>query len=315
MKIILQEIGREFEKLIIGGSCKPAPAPVAPPSSQPEPPVVPEAAPSVASLQSERSENDNSPAELVIDDSVDNTIENGFDENCDDIEIGDTDGETIEIFVNNNESPREDVEEMDEMTVVETDDIPPDIQVELFTYRVESEAEKTNRSDAAHPEEDSNSNTTDGDMFDIVRRAERPGQGSEQKIIPMKKVEVRVEKQRVWKQTKLKLQLDDDCANVIENLPSLPDPEPEKESSPKKSPRGSPKKDSPILEHRKPGRPRSKIVNPKVARKLDTDDNSVTRFKIKSAEWVANEKFKCDVCGKVLSCRGEKTIIVLACEL
>ena len=277
--------------------------------------MVPEAAPSVASLQSERSENDNSPAELVIDDSVDNTIENGFDENCDDIEIGDTDGETIEIFVNNNESPREDVEEMDEMTVVETDDIPPDIQVELFTYRVESEAEKTNRSDAAHPEEDSNSNTTDGDMFDIVRRAERPGQGSEQKIIPMKKVEVRVEKQRVWKQTKLKLQLDDDCANVIENLPSLPDPEPEKESSPKKSPRGSPKKDSPILEHRKPGRPRSKIVNPKVARKLDTDDNSVTRFKIKSAEWVANEKFKCDVCGKVLSCRGEKTIIVLACEL
>lgn len=30
-------------------------------------------------------------------------------------------GETIEIFVNNNESPRE---EMEEMTVVETDDIP-----------------------------------------------------------------------------------------------------------------------------------------------------------------------------------------------
>ena len=56
---------------------------------------------------------------------------------------------------------------------------------------------------------------------------------------------------------------------------------------------------------RKPGRPRSKVVNPKIARKLDTDDNSVTRFKIKSAEWVANEKFKCDVCGKVLSCRGE----------
>ena len=63
-------------------------------------------------------------------------------------------------------------------------------------------------------------------------------------------VEVRVEKQRVWKQTKLKLRLEDDCENVIENLPSLPDPEPEKESSPKKSPRGSPKKDSPILEHR-----------------------------------------------------------------
>ena len=50
-------------------------------------------------------------------------------------------------------------------------------------------------------------------------------------------------------------------------------------------------------------------MNPKIARKLDTDDNSVTRFKIKSAEWVANEKFKCDVCGKVLSCRGEEAVI------
>ena len=51
-------------------------------------------------------------------------------------------------------------------------------------------------------------------------------------------------------------------------------------------------------------------MNPKIARKLDTDDNSVTRFKIKSAEWVANEKFKCDVCGKVLSCRGEEAVIL-----
>ena len=31
-----------------------------------------------------------------------------------------------------------------------------------------------------------------------------------------------------WRQTKLKLQLEDDCVNVIENLPSLPDPQPEK---------------------------------------------------------------------------------------
>ena len=60
---------------------------------------------------------------------MDNTIENGFDENCDNIEIGDTDGETIEIFVNNNETGREEVEEMEEITVVESDDIPPDIQV------------------------------------------------------------------------------------------------------------------------------------------------------------------------------------------
>ena len=167
----MQEIGREFEKLIIGGSCKPqpAPAPNAQTSSQPirsqdsghvisadqseavpsvsnktksilvssdsdgqnDGGASPETVPSVLSLQSERFENDASPTELVIDDTVDNTIENGFDENCDDIEIGDTDGETIEIFVNNNETAREEVEEMEEMemTVVETDDIPPDIQV------------------------------------------------------------------------------------------------------------------------------------------------------------------------------------------
>ena len=303
----MQEIGREFEKLIIGGSCKPAPAPVIQNNSQPEPsaPVAqPEPVPSVANLQNERAENDNSPAELVIDDTVDDTIENGFDENCDNIEIGDTDGETIEIFVNNNESPRE---EMEEMTVVETDDIPPDIQVELFTYQVEPEAEKTTKSDTVHVEDDSN--TTDGDLFDIVKSAERLGhQNLEQKNIPLKKVEVRVEKQRVWKQTKLKLQLEDDCATVIENLPSLPDPEPEKEASPKKSPRASPKKESPILENRKPGRPRIKSVDPKIVKKLDRD---LTRFKKKSAEWVANEKFKCEICGKVLSCRGEKSIYTI----
>ena len=55
--------------------------------------------PGLLSLQAERLEHDESPAELVIDD----TIENGFDENCDNIEIGESNGDTIEIFVNNNE--------------------------------------------------------------------------------------------------------------------------------------------------------------------------------------------------------------------
>ena len=64
-------------------------------------------------------------------------------------------------------------------------------QVELFTYQVESEAEKTLRRDTTHPEEDSNANTTDGDLFDIVRNAERPGRDSqEQRNIPMKKVSI-----------------------------------------------------------------------------------------------------------------------------
>ena len=65
-------------------------------------------------------------SELVIDDD---TIENGFDENIDNIEIGESNEETIELFVNNNEVP----EHHEEVTVVETDDIPQDIQVELFS--------------------------------------------------------------------------------------------------------------------------------------------------------------------------------------
>ena len=64
--------------------------------------------------------------------------------------------------------------------------------MELFTYQMESEAEKTLRREATHPEEDSNANTTDGDLFDIVRSAERPAgrEEREQKNIPMKKVSI-----------------------------------------------------------------------------------------------------------------------------
>ena len=207
---MFQEIGREFEKLIIGGSCK---APPPPP-------------PSVQSLQAERLEHDESPAELVIDD----TIENGFDENCDNIEIGESNGDTIEIFVNNNE-----VVAGEE---VETDNIPPDIQVEVFTSQ-EQEQEQ---------EEEEEGYTTDGAMFSIVRSEEssspappqltnqtavtsNPDQ-SEASVAAVAPVltnhsTARREKTR-WRQTKLKLQLEDDCVNVIENLPSLPDPQPEK---------------------------------------------------------------------------------------
>ena len=56
---------------------------------------------------------------------------------------------------------------------------------------MESEAEKTLRREATHPEEDSKANTTDGDLFDIVRSAERPGREErEQKNLPMKKVSI-----------------------------------------------------------------------------------------------------------------------------
>ena len=217
----LQEIGREFEKLIIGGNSKPQPS------------------------QTERLENDNSPAELVIDDTIDDTIENGFDENCDNIEIGESNGETIEIFVNN-EAPASEPPAEDTRTVVETDDIPPDIQVEFFS----SSASPTNEEIVETQEVVEKSDVgpldknTDGDLYIMEKRARSVS------------VNVKNLKPKVWKQTKLKLKLEDDCENVIENLPNLPDPEPEKTREP--SPKKSPKKESPILENRKPGRPRTK---------------------------------------------------------
>ena len=67
------------------------------------------------------------------------------------------------------------------------------------------------------------------------------------------------------------------------------------------SPKRSPKKESPILENRKPGRPRTKPDLPGLLRK--PDNNELTSFKQKSAEWKAAEVFKCGVCNKVLSCR------------
>ena len=216
-----QEIGREFEKLIIGGNSKPQPS------------------------QTERLENDNSPAELVIDDTIDDTIENGFDENCDNIEIGESNGETIEIFVNN-EAPASEPPAEDTRTVVETDDIPPDIQVEFFS----SSASPTNEEIVETQEVVEKSDVgpldknTDGDLYIMEKRARSVS------------VNVKNLKPKVWKQTKLKLKLEDDCENVIENLPNLPDPEPEKTREP--SPKKSPKKESPILENRKPGRPRTK---------------------------------------------------------
>ena len=221
---MFQEIGREFEKLIIGGSCK-APPP-----------------PSVQSLQADRLENDESPAELVIDD----TIENGFDENCDNIEIGESNGDTIEIFVNNNEVVAGAGEEV-AAAVVETDDIPPDIQVEVFTSQQQEQEQE-------EEEEEEDGCTTDGAMFSIVRSegssSPAPPQLTNQTAVTSnpdqseasvaaaapvltnhstagEEARARREKTR-WRQTKLRLQLEDDCVNVIENLPSLPDPQPEK---------------------------------------------------------------------------------------
>ena len=235
-----QEIGREFEKLIIGGNSK------------------------QLREQTERIEHDNSPAELVIDDSVD-TIENGFDENCDNIEIGESNGETIEIFVNN-EAPVNDTNS-EEVTVVETDNIPPDIQVEFFTNTTNTNSDAEEETNETQNVSDKNSsvgpldNNTDGDLYIMEKRAKSA-------TVNLKNL-----KPKVWKQTKLKLKLEDDCQNVIENLPNLPDPEPEKTKEP--SPKKSPKKESPILENRKPGRPRTKLDGQTSNRKLE---NGLTKY-------------------------------------
>ena len=235
-----QEIGREFEKLIIGGNSK------------------------QLREQTERIEHDNSPAELVIDDSVD-TIENGFDENCDNIEIGESNGETIEIFVNN-EAPVNDANS-EEVTVVETDNIPPDIQVEFFTNTTNTNSDAEEETNETQNVNDKNSsvgpldNNTDGDLYIMEKRAKSA-------TVNLKNL-----KPKVWKQTKLKLKLEDDCQNVIENLPNLPDPEPEKTKEP--SPKKSPKKESPILENRKPGRPRTKLDGQTSNRKLE---NGLTKY-------------------------------------
>ena len=235
-----QEIGREFEKLIIGGNSK------------------------QLREQTERIEHDNSPAELVIDDSVD-TIENGFDENCDNIEIGESNGETIEIFVNN-EAPVNDTNS-EEVTVVETDNIPPDIQVEFFNNTTNTNSDAEEETNETQNVSDKNSsvgpldNNTDGDLYIMEKRAKSA-------TVNLKNL-----KPKVWKQTKLKLKLEDDCQNVIENLPNLPDPEPEKTKEP--SPKKSPKKESPILENRKPGRPRTKLDGQTSNRKLE---NGLTKY-------------------------------------
>lgn len=98
---------------------------------------------------------------------------------------------------------------------------------------------------------------------------------------------------------RLKLTVVDDSQEVIQNLPGLPDTIPQSTDS---TARRSPKKESPVIENRKPGRPKTRPELPGLLKKKP--ENGITRFKQKSAEWKAAEVFKCGVCNKVLSCRG-----------
>merc|ERR1719414_2389245 len=143
------------------------------------------------------------------------------------------------------------------------------------------------------------SNSTDGDI-PILRPAEERPEKSKKTVTfspdvaerPAKKL-----KRLRPRQPRLRLKVVEGSQEEIQNLPGLPEPEPQAES-----PKRSPKKESPILENRKPGRPRTKPDLPGLLRK--PDNNGLTRFKQKSAEWKAAEVFKCGVCSKVLSCRG-----------
>ena len=172
----------------------------------------------------------------------------------------------------NNEAPASEASAEDTRTVVETDDIPPDIQVEFFTSsgsptneEIVETQEVADKSEVGQPDRN-----TDGDLYIMEKRARSVT------------VNVKNLKPKVWKQTKLKLKLEDDCENVIENLPNLPDPEPEKTREP--SPKKSPKKESPILENRKPGRPRTKGDLQTPNKKLENgltkyDDRGLRKFR------------------------------------
>eukprot|EP00092_Neocalanus_flemingeri_P020212 GFUD01021886.1.p1 GENE.GFUD01021886.1~~GFUD01021886.1.p1 ORF type:complete len:486 (-),score=114.09 GFUD01021886.1:176-1633(-) len=321
----MEEIGREFEKLIIGGNCK-----INSPETETvekidlieleDDDVVSEEE-HLRELGREYSHEHESvsfspseieEAELVIDESppevhVEVDIENGYDENCHNIEIGESTVDSIQIFVSE-EAPLDEEtgppdlpveeaevalehysEDTDGIQVIETDLNPLDIQIELF-----SNNENVNIVDE-------NNANTDGGIVPVIK----PERAKKYKTVTFKEdlEEHMLRRPRVkrWKQTKLKLKVEEGCQDVIENLPTLPDLV-ESSGSPEKSPRRSPKKESPILENRKPGRPRTKPEQPNLRQKLS--ENGLTRYKVKSAEWKAIELYKCAVCAKVLSCRG-----------
>jgi len=100
---------------------------------------------------------------------------------------------------------------------------------------------------------------------------------------------VPVAKKRRLRRSKLKIEeYEDEDVDMIENLNDKG--EDQSEDS---------KQESPILEERKPGRPRTKPSS------VNKPENSgLTTFRINSAQAVGQETFKCVECGKALSCRG-----------
>ena len=308
----MEEIGREFEKLIIGGNCR-----IPQPENEEQVDLIElddentkeefqteESGETLHDGQVRFSPSEIEEAQLVIDENPPDIfsepnevdIENGYNDNCENIEIGESTSDSIQIFVSD-ETPNENTEPPD------FDNISTEVQEYYPTNESESHAIEVDHSEL--PIElfsnndnvsivDENNANTDGNI--------KPERSKKTKTVTFKEdIEehlMRKPRVRRWRQTKLKLKVEEGCQDVIENLPTLPDTV-EVSSSPEKSPRRSPKKESPIYEHRKPGRPRTK---PEPQSKVT--ENGLTRYKVKSAEWKAIELFKCGVCGKVLSCRG-----------
>jgi len=312
----MEEIGREFEKLIIGGNCK-----ISQPDSEQNEQV------ELVDLEEdnakeeyldhqnrESSQDDNqfenfSPTEeteLVIDETVADVVNdslnevdlvNGYDANCHNIEIGESTSDTIQIFVSEDSPPDQETGPPDLMSdqdysnvVFENVDASTEMESEISQSSIQLEV--LQNGDNINIVDENNANT---DGIIPIFKSSKKG-----KTVTFKDdLEVHTMRPRRVKRTReprLKLKVEEGCQDVIENLPSLPDPV--VSESPERSPRRSPKKESPIYEHRKPGRPRTKINQQKL------NENGLTRYKMKAAEWKATELFKCGVCSKVLSCRG-----------
>merc|ERR1712192_334099 len=118
------------------------------------------------------------------------------------------------------------------------------------------------------------SNSTDGEI-PILRPAEERHEKSKKTVTFSPDVAERPAKRLRplrARQPRLRLKVVEGSQEEIQNLPGLPEPEPQAES-----PRRSPKKESPILENGKPGRPRTRPDLPGLLRK--PDNNGLTRFR------------------------------------
>jgi len=246
-------------------------------------------------------------------------VQNGFQMNCHELQMGqvpDTDGCSIQIYVQQENAEEEDVNQNSEFEVEDEGGGQAwHGEVEILEHgEGNGEMEEEDGNDKGPPElsyfpyvdpgscpfvDETVSNSTDGDIPILRPAEERPEKSKKTVTFSPDVAERPAKKLRALRarQPRLRLKVVEGSQEEIQNLPGLPEPEPQAES-----PRRSPKKESPVLENRKPGRPRTRPDLPGLLRK--PDNNGLTRFKQKSAEWKAAEVFKCGVCSKVLSCRG-----------